>query len=261
MFLPESIQKHLTHKEHTLDKIGGSGAQVLLFEDRVLKIEPDCNMSANEHNILRWLQGRLPVPEIIEEEFVDGTRYLLMSRMQGEILCSKHILDDQCLLAELVAEGLRSLWSVDVRDCPTNRTLEHKFPEIEAGLKAGTITRETANQPDTYGSEGFASPAQLFEWLLRNRPQEEPVLSHGDFCLPNIFVKDRKVSGFIDWGLAGVADKWVDIDKTLWSMWANTAGFFGGEKRPFDRKYLFDALHMEPDEEKLRYYSLLSELC
>ena len=57
------------------------------------------------------------------------------------------------------------------------------------------------------------------------------------------------------------ADKWVDIEKCLWSMWANTTGFFGGPARSFDRKLLFDALGMEPDEEKLRYYGLLDALC
>ena len=65
----------------------------------------------------------------------------------------------------------------------------------------------------------------------------------------------------IDLGLSGVADKWVDIDKGLWSMWANTTGQFGGKVRSFDRKLLFDALQMELDEEKIRYYGLLDELC
>lgn len=43
-------------------------------------------------------------------------------------------------------------------------------------------------------------------------------------------------------------------------MWANTTGQFGGKAREFDRQRLFDALHMEPDEEKLRYYGLLDNL-
>ena len=68
------------------------------------------------------------------------------------------------------------------------------------------------------------------------------------------------MTGYIDLGCAGKTDKWVDIEMVLWSMWANTTGQFGGKQRAFDRKYLFDALRMEPDEDKLRYYSLLSEL-
>ena len=103
--------------------------------------------------------------------------------------------------------------------------------------------------------------AITFDWLVKHRLQEELVLTHGDLCLPNIFANENGLTGFIDVGLAGVADKWVDIEKCLWSMWANTTGFFGGKQRPFDRQLLFDALGMQPDEDKLRYYGLLDALC
>ena len=261
MNLPESIRRHLPEDAGSLDQIGCSDAQVWMFPDRVLKIEKDCNISANEANMMAWLQGRLAVPEIIARDHVDGVRYLLMSRMPGVYLCDEAILDDQGHLAELVAQGLRMMWAVDVTQCPTDRTLDTKFREIEAGLRGGWITMDTARQEDTYGAGGFASPTALFDWLVRHRPQEEVVLSHGDYCLPNIFCDAQGVTGLIDLGFSGKADKWVDIEKVVWSMWANTTGQFGGKKRPFDRRLLFDALHMEPDEDKLRYYSLLSELC
>lgn len=260
MFIPDSIRRHLPDEAHTADSLGCSDATVLQYADRVLKIQKDCNVSANEARMLSWLQGKANVPRVIATDFVDGTRYLLMSRMSGHYLCTDDILDDQIRLAGLCAEGLRQLWSVDVSDCPTSRTLDDKFREIEAGLRGGWITMEQAGQPDTYGPNGFASPAALFDWLVAHRPEEELVLSHGDYCLPNIFLDADGRIGFIDVGLAGKADKWVDIDKGLWSMWANSTGFFGGRKRPFDRKLLFDALEMKPDEDKIRYYGLLDEL-
>lgn len=242
------------------EDIGCSGAQVLMYPDRVLKIEKDCNMSANEHCMLRWLQGRLPVPEIIAEAFADDTRYLLMTRMPGRYLCADALLDDQELLAELMAEGLRRMWSVDISDCPTDRSLQQKLKEIETGLHAGTVTREQSCQPETYGPGGFASPADLFDWLVAHQPREELVFSHGDYCLPNIFAAGNRLAGFIDLGLSGVADKWLDIEKGLWSMWANTTGVFGGRARAFNRQLFFDALGMQPDEERLLYYSRLDEL-
>ncbi|MBQ8556260.1 MAG: aminoglycoside 3'-phosphotransferase [Clostridia bacterium] len=261
MLLPESIRKHLPDSAFSLDSIGCSDAQVMMFPDRVLKVQGDCNVSGNEFYMLSWLQGRLPVPEIIAADHVDGMRYLLMTRMSGKVLCDEAILNDQHRLAELVAEGLRHLWSVDIAGCPTNRTLDRKFIEIEEGLRGGWITPEQAAQPETYGPKGFRSPAHLFDWLVKNRPVEELVLSHGDYCLPNIFASDKGLTGFIDIGLSGVADKWIDIEKGLWSMWANTTGVFGGKKRGFDRRLLFDALGVQPDEDRLRYYSLLDELC
>ena len=261
MVLPDSIRAHLPAEQFSLDRVGCSEASVMIFSDRVLKVEKDCNVSANEHNMMRWLQGRLSVPRIIATDHVDGNRYLLMSRIPGKYLCDESILDDQPHLAELVAEGLRKMWDVDVAGCPTDRTLDQKFNEIEAGLRGGWINLDQARQEETYGAGGFEGPAQLFDWLVKHRPQEEPVLSHGDYCLPNIFCNGRELTGLIDLGYAGVADKWVDIEKVLWSMWANSTGQFGGKRREFDRRLLFDALGMQPDEGKLRYYSLLSELC
>lgn len=261
--IPAAVAAHLPETVGTQEDIGRSGAQVYDYGDRFLKVERDCNMSANEHNMLRWLQGRLPVPRILASAQQYDTRYLVTMRLPGHYLCTDELLDDQHRLAQICADALRTLWSVDVTTCPTHRRLDDKLREIEAGLRGGWITREQAGDPTIYdvSSGGFASPSALFDHLVAHRPAEEPVLSHGDLCMPNIFADENGLTGFIDVGLAGVADKWVDIEKCLWSMWANTTGFFGGKVRPFDRQLLFDALGMAPDEEKLRYYGLLDALC
>ena len=43
-------------------------------------------------------------------------------------------------------------------------------------------------------------------------------LIHGDFCLPNILVKDNKVVGFIDLADGGVGDIWYDYAWCIWSF-------------------------------------------
>ena len=263
MMIPEQIAASLPEVGGVPEDIGCSGATVIDYGDRFLKVQEDCNVSANEFRMLRWLQGRVPVPRLIASAQADGKRWLVSSRMPGAYLCTEALLDDQPRLAELCAQALRKLWAVDVADCPTRRTLDEKFAEIESGLRGGWITCEQAGDLSIYdvSAGGFKSPAALFDWLVKHRPQEELVLSHGDLCLPNIFADENGLTGFIDVGLAGVADKWVDIEKCLWSMWANTTGFFGGKMRSFDRRLLFDALGMTPDEDRLRYYSLLDALC
>lgn len=261
--LPAEIALHLPDAAGVAQEIGRSGATVLDFGDSFLKVQEECNVAANEYHMLRWLQGRLPVPRVIAAAQAEGRRWLVSSRMPGAYLCTDALLEDQVRLAELCAQALRTLWSVDIASCPTRRTLDDKFAEIEAGLQGGWITPEQAGDPTIYDVQagGFASPAALFDWLIAHRPQEELVLSHGDLCLPNIFADESGLTGFIDVGLAGVADKWVDIEKLQWSMWANTTGFFGGKQRSFDRRLLYDALEVKPDEEKLRYYGLLDALC
>ena len=141
------------------------------------------------------------------------------------------------------------------------RDRDDVLQKAEADIAAGRVTIDTANQPETYGAGGFASPEALLAWLKANRPPETLGLSHGDFCLPNILADEKGIVGFLDLGQAGCADRWRDLDQGLWSMWANTTGLFGGRARPFDRNTLFSALNLPLDEEKLRYYSLLSELC
>lgn len=261
--IPAQIAAHLPQAGGVMDSIGCSEARVIDYGDRFLKVEAECNVSANEYHMLKWMQGRVPVPRIIAAAQADGKRWLLTSRMPGHYLCTEAVLDDQQRLAGLCADALRALWAADVSTCPTRRTLDEKFREIEEGLRGGWITREQAGDPTVYdvSAGGFASPAALFDYLVKHRQTEELVLSHGDLCLPNIFADEKGLTGFIDVGWAGVADRWVDIEKCLWSMWGNTTGVFGGKVRPFDRQLLFDALGMQPDEEKLRYYGLLDALC
>ena len=46
----------------------------------------------------------------------------------------------------------------------------------------------------------FKDPRELHDFLKTEKPEEELVFSHGDLGDSNIFVKDGKVSGFIDLG-------------------------------------------------------------
>ena len=98
---------------------------------------------------------------------------------------------------------------------------------------------------------------ELLVWLEQNRPAEQPVLSHGDFCLPNVFLSDGRVTGFIDLGHCGIADRYQDIALCCRSLRHNleeTAHV------PFDEDRFFRALGVERDAEKIRYYILLDEL-
>ena len=99
------------------------------------------------------------------------------------------------------------------------------------------------------------------DWLIQNKPEEELVFTHGDFCLPNLLAKEDEISGFIDLGRAGVADKYQDIAICYRSLKHNFEGKYGGERHEnFNPDILFEKLGMEPDGEKVKYYTLLDEL-
>ena len=87
------------------------------------------------------------------------------------------------------------------------------------------------------------------------------MLSHGDFCLPNIFINNDKISGFIDLGRIGIGDKWNDIALCYRSLKWNAKGRYGGNGYPkLNPDMIFDALEIEPNYEKIEYYTLLDEL-
>ena len=108
--------------------------------------------------------------------------------------------------------------------------------------------------------EQFRDPSGLLDWLENNKPAYEPVLSHGDFCLPNILIENNDISGFIDLGDCGIGDRWRDLSLCWRSLRHNSDGTFGNIYPGIKPDMLFEKLGIEPNHEKLRYYILLDEL-
>lgn len=260
MELPEAIRRRLTAAEYRTDDMGKSGSAVLVYPSQVLKIQPDGEKARNEARMLNWLRDKLPVPAVDAWAVEKGTAYLLMERCGGSMACDEGYLDDPETLVGLLAGALKALWAVDITDCPSDQRLTQKLAFARYNVEHGLVDVEDS-QPDTYGPGGFRDPEHLLEWLESHRPEEELVLSHGDLSLPNVFGAGGKLTGFIDLGLAGVADRWCDIAICCRSLSGNLTGRYGGKARPdLDPGVLFDALGVAADEEKLRYYILLDEL-
>ena len=174
--------------------------------------------------------------------------------------CNEYYMGRPQELLGLLAEALEMLWSVDISDCPRRRDLDTELEEARYRVENGLVDIDQT-EPETFGEGGFASPSELLEWLESNKPPIEPVLSHGDFCLPNIFLNGGTVSGFIDLGDMGIGDRWRDISLCWRSLEHNFDGSYGGKVyKDFDPDMLFEKLNIEPDRDKLRYYILLDEL-
>ena len=174
--------------------------------------------------------------------------------------CDKLFLSRPKELVERLAEALNLLWIVDPSDCPRHRTMDLELEEAEYRVENHLVDVNNV-EPTTFGKGGFKNPEALLHWLEDNRPDYEPVLSHGDLCLPNIFINGGRVSGFVDLGECGVGDRWRDIALCYRSLRWNAEGAYGGKVYPDVRPdMLFDVLGIEPNREKMRYYLLLDEL-
>ena len=244
--LPQKIQSLVAGKAYKTDDVGKSGSGILLFEDCVLKILDARDKEIRKKNdvsvqVMSWLKGKLPVPEVLAWEYDDKNQYLLMTRVHGKMSCDEYYLEHPRELCRLLAKAFKMLWGVDVTGCPVERTIERELEEAKYRVENNLVDVSDA-EPDTFGEGGFENPEALLAWLLAHRPVYEPVLSHGDFCLPNIFVQG-------------------DTALCYRSLKHNFDGTFGGKIYPdFNPDMLFEELGIEPDHEKLRFYILLDEL-
>lgn len=284
--MAQSIMETVKYRPDLLDKatetVGKSKASLYMFDmpnsfdSMVLKAETVSESSMREHKALIWLDGRVPVPKVVGHHVSNGMSYLLMSKVKGRMLCDPSILSNRRRLLKSVVAALRTLWSVDVSSCPLDsgldRDLEIAAYNVEHGLVAFSL--DPSYEFDI--PSGVVSATDLLRWLQGNRPKMDDgdrVFSHGDLCLPNVLVDCKGIAGFVDLGGAGWADRWRDIAICVRSLKDNLVGCYAKEYAasmgledgalpfgPFDDKEFFDVLGIAPNEEKLRYYTLLDKL-
>lgn len=282
----QSIMETVKFRPDLLDKatetIGKSKASLFMFDmpnaadSMVLKAETVSESSMREHKALIWLDGRVPVPKVVGHHVSNGMSYLLMSKVKGRMLCDPSILSNRRRLLKSVVAALRTLWSVDVSSCPLDSGLDRDL-EIAAYNVEHWLVDFSLDSSGGYDlPSGVVSATDLLRWLQGNRPRMDEgdrVFSHGDLCLPNVLVDCKGIAGFVDLGGAGWADRWRDIAICVRSLKDNLVGCYAkgyaasmglceGELPfgPFDDKEFFDVLGIAPNEEKLRYYTLLDKL-
>lgn len=249
---PNEIQQYIKDMHCTNNDIGCSDATVYCFTNRdntlYLKVEKVNSEFGHEQKIMKWLKGRLAVPQIIAQCRDKGYDYLLMAKMHGEMSCSEQYLRNPRELVRLLAEGIKMLQKVDISECPFDGTIKNKLKFAKERIDNNKI-----NINEWEESTSFKTPEELYDYLIANQPKEELVFTHGDYCLPNIFLENGNLSGFIDLGRAGIADKWQDIALCVRSLKHNL-------KSDQYTNLLFEYLDIKPDYEKINYYILLDEL-
>ena len=257
--IPASIAAILGRQTGKTDGLGKSGAQVLLFDDYVLKIRPADDWDTADVKVLQWLAGKAPVPQVAAHEVLNDRDWLLMTRIQGEELCKPEVMNNPVLLLDCMAEALHVLWSISVADCPFERTVADNLSHAEAAILAGRFDPFDC-ESETFGPDGFENPEALLNWLKSHLPRQDRVVTHGDFCLPNLFTDGKRFTGFIDVGNAGAGDRWMDLALGWRSLKHNSDGHYGKTYPNINPDDLFRAAGIPKDEEKLRYYMLLDEL-
>lgn len=250
--IPEELSELLGKEAWQTVTIGCSGAYVFRIGEAYLKINPASAVDrlSDECERIEWLQGRLPVPQVLYYDSDTSHEYLLLSAISGIMACEQSRHNDVPKVVRLLAQGLRMIHSIPIHDCPFDRSLHRTITLARYRVEAGLV-----DESDFDAERSGKHASDLYIELLQQRPEtEDLVFTHGDYCLPNILFdwQHNTISGFIDMARAGIADRYHDLALAARSLAFN-----------FDANWiplLFQEYGItEPDEHKIRFYKLLDE--
>lgn len=195
-----------------------------------------------ENARLEWLHGKLRVPDVLFHRAQDGRTILILSEVQGT---PSHLVEKRSKTVELLAEGLRHIHALPLHECPFQNVLSGELAEAERRIRAqklrlsGFLESTSGRTPEEVLSELHATSGMLRDFAF----------THGDYCMPNVILLDDDIAGFIDWGIAGVADIHRDFMAVEESITMNLGPSWVSE--------FYKAYGSKPDRERIRFYTLL----
>ncbi len=171
---------------------------------------------AREADMTAYFHKKGLSPSVLS--YVNGEAdWLLTARAEGEDATHAHFLSDPKRLCDVMAEALRALHEMDAEDCPVQNRMEEYLALADKNFETGNY--DTSHFPDSFGyrsAEEARAVLNAGRGLLKNE-----VLLHGDYCLPNIMLKDFRITSFIDVGNGGIGDRHVDLFWGAWTLWFN----------------------------------------
>lgn len=210
----------------------------------VLKIAPSL---VDEFDRLRWIGRTLPCPEVVAFDTEDGVDYLLITRIPGSDGTDTHEQLGPRRFVDVLATALRTFHDRPIDDCPFQATAAQQLEMAEARLRHGLVA--ATHLPARYLG---LSPEDLMEILQRLRPSPaDLVFTHGDASLPNFMFVGEWLSGYVDLGMAGVAEPSRDLALAACSVTRNIGGRW---VRP-----LLEAYGLPADDIRMEFYMLLDE--
>lgn len=206
---PEEL--HYLFKNATIyDSSSSSNARVL-YSDLGYYIKISAKGRLQEEAMLtKVFSDRGLGVEVVEFLSADQD-YLVTKSAKGEDCLA--FLDDPERLCKVLAETMRDLHSKSIIGAPVSPRMK-QFQDTADGK-----TECAYEEYVLMDKFPIHSREEAWQIIQENKHRlKEDTLIHGDFCLPNVMLEDWKFSTFIDFNLAGVGDKHIDIYWVLWSL-------------------------------------------
>jgi aminoglycoside phosphotransferase len=143
-------------------------------------------------------------------------------------------------MIDTLGHSLARLHRTSIVDCPFDQRVALQIVQARRRIDANRVATHEFDEIRV-GRE----PEDLFHELIASVPmREDLVLTHGDFCLPNIILKRGRdgcveVAGLIDCGRAGIADRHQDLALAIRSIqgnWGGVGSFFCTRVRIAERR-------------------------
>ena len=252
--LPPILAEAVSGYAWRQNNVGLSSAQIYRLEaanktSLYLKIDSRFSQPSLllEKRKLDWLENRLPVPKVLLFAADETNEYLLLSEISGVATSDDSLKSDIPKTIAELTNGLKMIHALPVEDCPFDARLRGKIERARKRMIHGLVEEHDFDEKRL-----GRSAADLFQELIDTAPTaEDLVFTHGDYCLPNVVLENGSLGGFVDWGSAGVADRFQDLALLTRSIFHNV-----GEDRTKD---VFEIYGIEPDAQKLHFYRLLDE--
>ena len=245
-----SILERMIGDASIYDSSGESGAKTLLIEREngyYLKITPQGALLHTEQ-MHRYFHGK-GLASRVAFYASDERDYLLVEATPGTDGTDPVWLAQPDKLAEVFGESLKMLHQQEYSDCPR----QNRMAELLAHAKTTEYNQWGLDRVSPYvGTLNASQAPQILArdgHLLRN-----DALLHGDYCLPNIMLREFRFTGFIDLGEGGVGDRHYDL---IWGLWTLS---YNLKSDAYGRRFL-DAYGSDLiDDERLRLCALLAAM-
>jgi kanamycin kinase len=198
----------------------------------------------------QWGSLFLPVPIVLDTGSGDGVDWLLTEALGGTDATRHPLLADPARLVPILARGLAEFHArAPVAQCPFSFRAGEAIAHARERVRAGV-----AQQTDLHSEHEHLSLDGALAELERLRPSaEDLVVCHGDYCFPNVLLDDAGgVTGYVDLGELGVADRWWDVATGAWSATWNVG--------PGWEDLFYESYGVERDDDRIAFYRLLYDL-
>ena len=256
--VPAGMSADTTGYRWARDRIGESGGAVYRLHGK--PGAPDAYLKQGSGAVaddvtdemvrLRWLARHMPVPAVTSFVAAAGEAWLLTTALPGRTawqLLQAHP-DARIAIVDALALFLRQFHAVPAGDCPFTSDHVHRLARARGRIDAGLVEEEDFDA----AREGWTAE-QVWDAMQRLLPlAPDPVVTHGDFSLDNILMRDGEVVGCIDVGRVGIADRYQDLAV----MWNCLGEFDASLQDRFLARYGIT----DVDGAKLQFHLLLDEL-